>query len=102
MVLAVGGELDLATAPRLHQAVTAEVAAGRNRLVLDLSGADFIDSVGLGMIVGSLRRARSHGGDLLLVCPEPRLVRVFQMCDLDRVFDLYADVDSAVGAVRPA
>ena len=101
VVLAIFGELDM-PGERLSQvglgAVVGEVAGGNNRLVLDLSAVDFIDSVGLGTVVGALRRVRAHDGDLILVCSEPRILRVFEMCDLDRVFEIHADVDSAVEA----
>ena len=43
--------------------------------------------------MGALRRLRTHDGELSVVCPEPRLRRVFEMCDLDRVFTLYGSVD---------
>jgi anti-sigma B factor antagonist len=97
VVLALTGELDLGSAPRLHQTVVGEVASGHHHLVIDLSGVDFMDSTGLGSIIGALRRVRSHGGDLLLVCTEQRVLRVFEMCDLDRIFVFHVDVDSAVG-----
>ena len=97
VVLAMTGELDLGSSPVLRQAVVAEVADGHHHLVIDLSGVDFIDSAGLGSVVGALRRVRSHDGHLLLVCSEQRVLRAFQMCDLDRVFTFHVDVDSAVG-----
>ncbi len=97
-VLVLRGDLDMAGAPRLRQEVAQLVAAGDARLVLDLAAVDFIDSTGLGAVIGALRRVRSHDGDLVLVCPEPRLQRVFELCDLDRVFELYGSVDAAVGA----
>ncbi|SUZ83844.1 uncharacterized protein METZ01_LOCUS36698 [marine metagenome] len=93
VVLVLIGELDLAGAPRLRQAVVAEAAAGERHVVLDLTAVDFIDSTGLGVVVGALRRLRTHDGELSVVCPEPRLRRVFEMCDLDRVFTLYGSVD---------
>ena len=93
VVLVLVGELDLAGAPRLRQAVVAEAAAGERHVVLDLTAVDFIDSTGLGVVVGALRRLRTHDGALSVVCPEPRLRRVFEMCDLDRVFTLYGSVD---------
>ncbi|MBC8365076.1 MAG: STAS domain-containing protein [Actinobacteria bacterium] len=97
-VLVLCGDLDMAGAPELRREVAQMVAAGDSRLVLDLTAVDFIDSTGLGAVIGSLRRTRSHDGDLVLVCPEPRLQRVFEMCDLDRVFELHESVDAAMGA----
>ena len=92
-VLVLGGESARAGAPRRRQAVVAEAAAGERHVVLDLTAVDFIDSTGLGVVVGALRRLRTHDGELSVVCPEPRLRRVFEMCDLDRVFTLYGSVD---------
>lgn len=97
-VLIVLGDLDMAGAPGLRQAVVAEVTAGSRLVVLDLTAVDFVDSVGLGVVVGALRRLRAHDGDLMVVCPEPRIRQVFELCDLDRVFDLHVDVEAAVDA----
>ena len=96
VVLVVLGDLDLAGAPRLRQSVVAETATGTRHLVLDLTAVDFIDSTGLGVVVGSLRRLRAHDAELSVVCPEQRIRRVFEMCDLDRVFALHATVADAV------
>ena len=79
VVLAMTGELDLGSCPVLRQAVVAEVADGHNHLVIDLSGVDFIDSAGLGSVVGALRRVRSHHCHLLLVCSAQRVPRVLQL-----------------------
>jgi len=98
VVLTVLGDLDMAGAPTLRQAVVAEVTGGTRLVVLDLTAVDFLDSAGLGVVVGGLRRLRAHGGDLVLVCPEPRIRQVFESCDLDRVFDLHPDVEAAVAA----
>ena len=95
-VLAVSGELDVVGGPDLRQQVVREVNEGNRHLVLDLTGVDFIDSFGLGVVVGALKRVRLLDGDLRVVVPEPRVRRVFEVCDLDRVFDLHATVESAV------
>ena len=94
-MVTVAGELDVVGGPDLRQAVMHEVQAGNRHLVLDLSGVDFLDSFGLGVIVGALKRVRLLDGDLRIVVPEPRIRRVFEVCDLDRVFDLHTDVEVA-------
>ena len=98
-MLTIAGELDVVGAPELRQHIMAEVRDGRAHLVLDLTGVDFVDSFGLGTIVGALKRTRLLDGDLRLVVPEPRVRRVFEICDLDRVFALHQTVDDAMRVV---
>ena len=92
-VLSAGGDLDVVGAPELRQAVVTVVAEGARLLVLDLSDLDFVDSFGIGAVVGALKRLRQRGGDLALVCPTPRIRRVFEICDLDRILALHDSVD---------
>lgn len=96
-VLSVGGELDVVGAPDLRQAVVKEVADGCRGLILDISELDFVDSFGMGAIVGALKRLRQRGGELALVCPSRRIRRVFEICDLDRIIAFHDSIDSAAG-----
>ncbi len=89
----ISGELDVAGAPAVRQAVVSAVSGGGTRLALDLSGVDFVDSFGVGVVVGALKRVRQRGGELALVCPVPRIRRVFEMCDLDRILILHESLD---------
>ena len=93
-VLSVGGDLDVVGAPDLRQAVVTAVAEGSRLLALDLSQLDFVDSFGIGAVVGALKRLRQRGGDLALVCPSPRIRRVFEICDLDRILALHDSMNS--------
>ena len=99
-ILSVGGDLDVVGAPDLRQAVVAAVAGGSRLLVLDLSDLDFVDSFGIGAVVGALKRLRQRGGDLALVCPSPRIRRVFEICDLDRILALHDSIESVDTAER--
>jgi len=96
LVLTVAGELDVVGAPELRQHVMHAVSDGLHHLVFDLTGVDFVDSFGLGVLIGALKRVRLLDGDLQLVVTEPRVRRVFELCDLDRVFTLHRDVRTAV------
>ena len=97
-VLAVVGELDLATAPQLRQRLVGLVKTGATHLVLDLRSTDFIDSIGLGVIVGALKRVQPIGGALAVVCDEPRIRSVFEMTRLDTIIPVFATLDEAVAA----
>ena len=96
-VLAVKGEVDVYTAPRLRERLVDLVSQGKHRIVVDLEGVDFLDSTGLGVLVGGLKRVRSHEGDLTLVCTQARILKVFEITGLTKVFDIYPSVDAATG-----
>jgi anti-sigma B factor antagonist len=60
--------------------------AGARRLVVDLLGVTFFGSVGLGLLTGAAKRTRGVGGECIVVSDDPRVVRVFEITGLDRVF----------------
>ncbi len=97
-VVAASGEIDVAAAPELREQLVAIIGDGTTQLVIDIENVDFIDSTGLGVLVGAIRRARSAGGDLRLVCTNSRLLKVFDVTGLDEVFTIEATVDDAVAA----
>jgi anti-sigma B factor antagonist len=99
-VLIVRGEVDVATAPRFRQALVELAEQGRDLVAVDLDEVDFIASTGLGVLVGGLKRARTGGGDLVLVCTRPRILRVLEMTRLDRAFAVYSSVADAAAAVK--
>jgi anti-sigma B factor antagonist len=94
-VLAVSGEVDVYTAPRLREKLVELVSQGTHQMVVDLEGVDFLDSTGLGVLVGGLKRLRSHEGDLILVCTQPRILKVFEITSLTKVFAIHDSVEAA-------
>src|SRR5205085_9044125 len=97
-VLAVFGEVDVYTAPHFRERLIELVSEGKHRMIVDLEGVEFLDSTGLGVLVGGLKRLRSHDGDLLLVCTQGRILKVFEITGLTKVFAIHDSVDDAVGA----
>lgn len=97
-VLDVNGEVDLYTSPQLRDAIDREVGEGTSRVLVDLTGVTFMDSSGLGVLVGSLKRSRERGGELALVCTEGSVLKVLTITGLDRVFPIHSSVADAVGA----
>jgi anti-sigma B factor antagonist len=94
-VISAEGRLNMASAAELRETVAAAVFAARPRIVVDLSGVDFMDSSGLGALVGCLKTARQAGGDLRIAAPSEQVTMVLQLSNLDRIFTSYASAEDA-------
>ncbi|MFQ6172214.1 STAS domain-containing protein [Oryzobacter sp. R7] len=97
-IVSVAGEVDVYTAAQLRAALDDEVAAEHVQLVVDLDEVTFLDSTGLGVLVGRLKLVRNQSGWLRLVCSNERILRVFRITGLDKVFGIHASVDEALAA----
>lgn len=97
-VVQVGGEIDVYTAPKLREQLVELVNDGSYHLVVDMEGVDFLDSTGLGVLVGGLKRVRAHEGSLRLVCNQERILKIFRITGLTKVFPIHTTVDEAVAA----
>jgi anti-sigma B factor antagonist len=95
-VLRLAGEVDVATAPRLRDRLVQLVTDGPPRVVVDLSGLSFIDSMGLGALVSGLKRARAHDGDLRLAGPTDHVAKVLSITRLDQAFVVGESVEAAL------
>jgi anti-sigma B factor antagonist len=96
-LIAVMGEIDVATAPQLRETLHGVIAQGRSTVVLDLLGVTFLDSTALGVLVGGLKRCRELGGELHVVVADARIRKIFEITGLDKVFPLANALDE-VGA----
>ena len=94
-ILHIVGEIDMASAPQVRQHAVALVADGHDHLVIDLSGVDFCDSTGLGVLVAIVKRVRVAGGDFRLVSNDERFLALLEITRLNRVFDIYPTVVDA-------
>uniref|UniRef100_J1S6X1 Anti-sigma factor antagonist n=1 Tax=Streptomyces auratus AGR0001 TaxID=1160718 RepID=J1S6X1_9ACTN len=97
-VVEVGGEIDVYTAPKLREQLVELVNDGSYHLVVDMERVDFLDSAGLGVLVGGLKRVRAHEGSLRLVCNQERILKIFRITGLTKVFPIHTSVDEAVSA----
>jgi anti-sigma B factor antagonist len=101
-VVAVRGEIDLFTAPAFKQHVMAPVAAGRDRVIVDLTETTFIDSSSLGVLIGAHRRLKARGGRLLVACATEAVVKTFRVTGLDGVFTVLPSLEEALAQGRTA
>ena len=94
-VVVLRGDLDIATAPELRECLVNVIDEGA-RIVIDLEAVDFLDSAGLGILVGGLKRARTRGGELELVCSSHDVLKPLEITGLDRVFTIHPGRDAAL------
>ena len=85
-VIVIIGEIDLYSASALKETVYEVLDSGASNLIMDMTALEFMDSSGLGVLVGALKRVRSTGGSLWLVCNRDNLLKVFKLTGLDKVF----------------
>ena len=97
-VLEVGGEVDVYTAPRLRERLVELVDGGARRVVVDLGRVDFLDSTGLGVLVGALKRVKAHDGSLSLVCTQDKILKIFKITGLTKVFPIHTSVAEATAS----
>jgi anti-sigma B factor antagonist len=100
-VLRVTGEVDVHTAPELRQQVIKLVESGTRHVVADLSGVDFLDSSGLGVLVGGLKRLRLQQGSLTIVTSVGAILQLLEVTGLSRAFTVYPTVLDAIAAAGP-
>jgi anti-sigma B factor antagonist len=99
--LAIRGEVDIASAPELEEALEDAIRQSEGALLVDLSGVEFLDSSGLQVLLRVRARLGTEDRALALVCPFGRVRRVFELAGLSDVFALYESSDAARAALVP-
>ncbi|TQN28700.1 anti-sigma B factor antagonist [Haloactinospora alba] len=95
-IVVVEGEIDVYTAPRLRELLIDLVNKGNFHLVVNMEKVEFLDSTGLGVLVGGLKRVRAHDGTLDLVCTQERILKIFRITGLTKVFGIYESIQEAI------
>jgi len=89
------GEIDVYTAPRLKEQLVAAIESGCANVIIDMEKVGFIDSSGLGVLVGALRRARERDGVVRIVCTRDNILKIFRITGLDKVFPIFDNMADA-------
>ncbi len=97
-VLSVNGEVDVYTAPTLRERILSAMNEGATTIVIDLSNVSFMDSTGLGILVGALKRMRQADGELHVVCDSEPVLKIFRVTGLMDVFGVVSSIDDLPAA----
>jgi anti-sigma B factor antagonist len=97
-IIDIEGEVDIHTSSQLRELLLSLIRKGYYQLVVDLDKIAFLDSTGLGVLVGSLKRVREHDGSISLACTQERILKIFRITGLMSVFGIYSSVDEALDA----
>jgi anti-sigma B factor antagonist len=98
-VLLPKGEIDALTAPALGRRLLDLAEEGKTSVVVDLSGVTFMDSTGLGVLLNALRALGRRRGKLVLVCPNERVLRPFQITGLVNKVPIFSSREAALGGL---
>jgi len=90
------GSLDIATSPTVRAALIEASERGDHTIIADLRQLEFIDSTGLGALIGAQRRAKEFHGDVRLVVNDGQILRLLRITGLVRVFGAYHSVEDAI------
>lgn len=99
-VIALRGELDVATVGALAEPLREVIAAGKRAIVIDLSELTFLDSTGLMVLLNGLRRIVGQGGRLAIVCANPTVLRLFEITGTTSTFTILPSRAAALAHVR--
>ena len=97
-LIRVAGEIDVYTASQLRETVVDLIGNGVTHVIADLRAVEFLDSTGLGAIVGGHKRLRTIDGSLILAASPDRILRLFRITGLDQAFSLSPSVPAAIAA----
>ncbi len=99
-VITVQGELDVYTSPKLKEAIAEAVEAQNTDLVIDLNDVRYIDSTGLGVLIGTLKKIRESGCRMLLVCNVSQILSVFSITGLSKILTICDTINDAENALK--
>jgi anti-sigma B factor antagonist len=95
-LFALGGSLDIATSPTLRAALLEAAERDAHEIVVDLTNLEFLDSTGLGALIGAHKRASERGGSMRLAAQEGQILRLLRITGLLDVFAVYPSVEAAL------
>ena len=99
-VIELTGELDAYTSARFREVMVEAIEEGGGNLIVSMTDVEYIDSSGLGALVGGLKRSSERNGRIVLVCTQPQVRKVFEITGLRKVFPIYDAEEDAMSSFK--
>jgi anti-anti-sigma factor len=96
LIVELAGEIDCYSGPSFRRLLIEAVNRGYFDFVLSLEEVEFLDSTGLGVLVGGLKRVRAHDGNIRLVCDHERILKIFRITGLTKIFSIFHSIPEAL------
>jgi anti-sigma B factor antagonist len=93
------GEIDVYTSPKVKEIIGELIDKGNYQLVINLEDVRYIDSTGLGVLIGALKKVREKDGSISLVCTNPQIKKIFNITGLVKIFGIYKSEEEALGSI---
>jgi anti-sigma B factor antagonist len=98
-VVRVAGEIDAYTAPQFREQLGEAEQRGPRGVVVDLRKVRYLDSTGLGVMIGGAKRARERGARLVLICTNEHVLRILRISGLSELLPVVAEESEALEAL---
>lgn len=92
----VQGEIDVYSSPKVKEAINELIEKGHYTLIINLEGVRYIDSTGLGVLIGALKKVREHSGSISLICTNPQIKKIFNITGLVKIFGIYKNEEESL------
>lgn len=99
-VVEVQGEIDVYTSPKVKEIISELIEKGNFNLIINLEGVRYIDSTGLGVLIGALKKVREKDGCINLVCNNPQIKKIFNITGLVKIFGIFKSEDEALKNIK--
>lgn len=96
----VQGEIDVYTSPKVKEIINELIDKGNYNLMINLEEVRYIDSTGLGVLIGALKRVREHNGNITLICTNPQIKKIFNITGLVKIFGIYKSEEEAAAGLE--
>jgi anti-sigma B factor antagonist len=98
-VITVQGEIDVYTSPRVKETINELIEKENYNLIINLEDVRYIDSTGLGVLIGALKKVREHNGSINLICTNPQIKKIFNITGLVKIFGIFKNEEEAIGNI---